>query len=70
MIPLPVNPKVVVFINPHNGVTTVQAVASNVDPDLNVVVVHSHDEYAAEIQGLPFDSANPRPQTQVLAAKH
>jgi two-component SAPR family response regulator len=70
MIPLTVNPKVVVFINPHNGVESVQAVASNVDPDVNVVIVHSHEEYADAMRGLPFDSANPNPQTQVLAAKH
>lgn len=70
MIPLPVNPTVVVFIDPHNGVESVQAVASNIDPDLRVIVVHSHEEYGELIRNLPFDSANPNPQTQVLAAKH
>jgi hypothetical protein len=69
MTPIPVNPKVVVFINPHNGVESVQAVASNVDPELEVVVVHSNEEYAKAIKGVPFDSANPHPQTQILAMK-
>lgn len=59
MIPLSVNPTVVVFINPHNNETTVQAVASNISPDVNVIVVHSHEEYGEALQGLPFDSANP-----------
>lgn len=67
MIPLAVNPTVVVYINPFNGV---QAVASNIDPDVKVVVARNHVEYAEAIKGLPFDSANPNPQTQVLAAKH
>lgn len=70
MIPLPVNPTVVVFVNPYNGVETVQAVGSNVDPNLQVVVVHSHEEYLEAMKGIPFDSANPNPQVQVLAARH
>jgi len=70
MTPLPVNPKVVVFVNPHNGVNSVQAVGSNIDPNLQVEVVHSHEDYAEAMQGIPFDSANPIVQTQVLAAKH
>jgi hypothetical protein len=70
MIPIPVNPTVVVFINPHNNVESVQAVGSNVDPDLKVVVVHSNEEYMEAMKGVPFDSSNPHPQTQVLSAKH
>lgn len=70
MIPLPVNPTVVVFLNPFNNTASVEAVASNVDPDIQVIVVHSHEEYVVAKAGLPFDSVNPNPQTQVLAAKH
>lgn len=70
MIPLAVNPTVVVFVNPHNHTESVEAVGSNISPDVKVVVVHSHEEYAKALQGLPYDSANPHPQTQVLAAKH
>jgi hypothetical protein len=66
MIPLPVNPTVAVLI--LNG--KVQAVASNIDPNINVVVVNSLEAYGEIICNLPFDSANPNPQTQVLAAKH
>lgn len=68
MIPLSVNPTVVVLINPIT--LQVQAVASNVDPEVKVVVVRSNEEYADAIRGVPFDSARPDPQTQVLAAKH
>ena len=66
MIPLPVNPTVTVFI--QNG--KVIAVASNIDPELKVSVVTSQEAYGEAIRNLPFDSANPRPQTQVLAARH
>lgn len=66
MIPLPVNPTVTVLI--QNG--KVVAVANNIDPELKVNVVTSHEAYGEAICNLPFDSANPRPQTQVLAAKH
>ena len=59
MIPLPVNPTVVVFTNPFNNVDSIQAVGNNIDPNLNVVVVHSNEEYAEAIKGIPFDSANP-----------
>lgn len=66
MIPLPVNPTVTVLI--QNG--NVVAVASNIDPELKVNVVTSQEAYGEAIRNLPFDSANPRPQTQILAARH
>lgn len=66
MIPLPVNPTVTILV--QNGM--VVAAASNIDPELTVKVVTTREEYATAIKGLPFDSDNPRPQTQVLAAKH
>lgn len=66
MIPLPVNPTVTVLVKDGKVV----AVASNIDPALTVNVVTSNEDYGDAICNLPFDSANPRPQTQVLAAKH
>ena len=66
MIPLPVNPTVAVLLRDGKVV----AVASNIDPDINVNVVTSNEAYGELIGNLPFDSANPNPQTQVLAAKH
>lgn len=66
MIPLPVNPTVTILF--QNG--KVMAVASNIDPELVVNIVTDNEAYGEAICNLPFDSANPRPQTQVLAAKH
>lgn len=63
---MPVNPTVTVLV--QNG--NVVAVASNIDPELKVSVVTTNEAYGKAIGNLPFDSANPRPQTQVLAAKH
>lgn len=66
MTPMPVNPTVTVLV--LNG--QVVAAASNIDPELKVNIVTSQEAYGEVICNLPFDSANPRPQTQVLAAKH
>lgn len=66
MIPLPFNPTVTVLV--QNG--KVVAVASNIDPELKVNVVTTNESYGEAIGNLPFDSANPNPQTQVLAARH
>ena len=63
---MPVNPTVSILV--QNG--KVVAVASNIDPELTVNIVTTHEAYGEAICNLPFDSANPRPQTQVLAAKH
>lgn len=66
MTPLPVNPTVTILV--QNG--RVVAAASNIDPELKVNIVTTQEDYGEAIRNLPFDSANPRPQTQVLAAKH
>jgi hypothetical protein len=66
MTPLPVNPTVTVLVQSGKVV----AVASNIDPELKVNIVTSQEAYGEAISNLPFDSANPNPQTQVLAAKH
>lgn len=65
MTPLPVNPTVTILV--QNG--KVIAAASNIDPELRVNIVSSHEAYGESIGNLPFDSANPNPQTQVLAAR-
>lgn len=66
MTPLPVSPAVVVYFDPARGVV---AHASNVSADLSVVVVDSPEAYGEQVRNKPFDSANPNPQTQVLAMR-
>ena len=66
MTPLPVNPTVTILVQGGKVV----AAASNIDPELKVNIVTSQEAYWEAICNLPFDSANPNPQTQVLAARH
>ncbi len=54
MIPLPVNPTVVVQIDQNNNVGTIKHIASNIDKDLNVVVVNSDEEFEEASKGKPF----------------
>ncbi len=63
---MPVDPSVVVYVDESNRVV---AVASNISGDLKVEVVRSMEAYVDESANKPFDSLNPRPQTQVLAMK-
>lgn len=65
MTPLPVNPTVAVLLK----YGAVVAVASNISPEVTVKVVTTNEEYGEVICNLPFDSENPRPQTQVLAMR-
>lgn len=66
MTPIPVGPSVVVYFDPARGLV---AAGNNIAPDLNVVVVDNANDYKALVANKPFDSANPNPQTQVLAMR-
>jgi len=62
---VPENPRVVLAVDTNGKLVRA---FNNIDPQLSVEVVplRSIEEAAA---GVPYDSANPRVQTQVLAAK-
>lgn len=66
MTPIPVGPSVVVYFDPARGLV---AAASNIAPDLNVVVVDNAEAYGALVVNKPFNSDKPNPQTQVLAMR-
>lgn len=66
MTPIPVNPSVVVYFDAVVGFV---AAASNIAPDLEVVVVDNANDYEALVANKPFDSSKPNPQTQVLAMR-
>lgn len=68
MTPLPCNPTVVILLN-KNADGLVEAVASNIDPDLNVKVVTTVVDFNNEACNKPFDSTRPRQPEQVLASK-
>lgn len=63
MTPTANNPTVVVLVKDGK----VWATATNVDPDLNVVVVKD-TEFAVAALGLSFNSMTPLKQTQVLSS--
>ena len=57
MIPLSANPTVVIRLNPNTK--KLMDVASNIAPDLKVVIVFSATAYDAESCNKPFDSLRP-----------
>ena len=65
---IPENPKVVILLNKNaNGL--VEAVANNIDPNLNVQVVTTVVDFNNASAGVTFDSTRPVQPTQVLAHK-
>ena len=56
MTPLPTNPTVVILIN-KNAEGLIEAVATNVSPELNVKVVTTLIDYNNEALGKPFNTA-------------
>lgn len=66
MIPLPVNSKVVILLNPEGKV---EAIATNVDRDINVTVTSDPAVYREAALGQPFNSKVPVQPTQVLAMR-
>jgi len=62
---VPENPRVVLAVDANGKLVRA---FNNIDPQLSVEVV-SVANIEQEAAGVPYDSANPRVQTQVLAAK-
>jgi len=55
MTPMPINPTVVIRLS-RNG-EKITAIASNLDPELKVVLTSEDEgEFESESAGLPFDS--------------
>ena len=65
MTPLPTNPSVVILVDP-GGVPI--ATATNVSPDLEVLIVNDRAEYEREAAGKPFDTTRIEPEPQVLSS--
>jgi hypothetical protein len=63
---IPESPRAVVKVNDDGDVV---AVVNNIGPEFKVEVVYTDTSLDALSAGLPFDSRNPRLQTQVLAMK-
>ena len=63
---MPVNPRVVLLIDPTDGVESVTGHASNIDSNLNIEVVHSPEEFDEAIKGLPFAYRFEKPGIQEL----
>lgn len=55
MTPLTQNPKVVLLVKKNE----VAAVATNVAPDLEVVVTNTESDFKAQAAGLSFDTTRP-----------
>jgi hypothetical protein len=55
MTPLPTNPTVVILINKNTGL--LEAVATNVAPELNVTVTTNPETYKEAALGKPFNTA-------------
>jgi hypothetical protein len=66
MTPLPVNSKVVILLNPEGKV---EAVATNVDRDINVTVTSEPAVYREAALGQPFNTQIPAQAPQVLAMR-
>jgi len=56
MTPLPTNPTVVILIN-KNAEGLIEAVATNVAPELNVTVTTNPETYKEAALGKPFNTA-------------
>ena len=56
MTPLPANPIVVILVNPFGRI---EAVATNVAPELNVIVTTEAAAFNEAALGKPFNTARP-----------
>lgn len=65
MTPLPQNPSVAILVDEQNRPC---AIASNIDPDLKVVVTNDRSIYEDEAAGKPFESSRPRQEPQTLSS--
>jgi hypothetical protein len=57
MTPLPLNPKVLILIDPKTGERL--ATASNIDPKLFVNITDNPDYFKEQAKGLPFNELQP-----------
>lgn len=65
MTNLPENPSVAILVDEQNRPC---AIASNIDPDLKVVVTNDRSIFEDEAAGKPFDSSRPRQAPQTLSS--
>ena len=66
MTPLTTNPNAVILLNPEGRI---EAVASNVAPDLKVVITSDRATFADEAANKPFDTTRPVQPEQVMAMR-
>lgn len=66
MTPLTVNPSVVVLVDPSGKPI---ATATNVAPDLEVIITNDRGEYEQEAANKPFDTTRPVQEQQVLSSE-
>ena len=57
MTPMPVNPTVLILVDPETGER--QATASNLDPELSVNITDNPAYFDEQSKGLPFNSLHP-----------
>lgn len=63
---IPEKPVVVIQLDEHG---LVKRSANNIDPNLEIRLAADELTFKHKSAGIPYDSANPRVQTQVLARK-
>ena len=57
MTPLPLNPKVIILVDPETGERL--ATASNIDPELSVNITDNPAYFEEASKGLPFNELHP-----------
>lgn len=65
MTPLCVNPRAVILVDERNRPC---AIASNVAPDLEIVVTNDRSQFEDEAANKPFDSTRPPQPQQTLSS--
>lgn len=65
MTPLSINPSVVILMDEQHRPC---AIASNIDPNVKVVVTNDRSVFTDESAGMPFDSSRPRQPQQTLSS--
>jgi hypothetical protein len=66
MTPLPAYSNVAILLNPEGKV---EAVATNVDRDINVTVTSDPAEFRLQARGQPFNTQIPVQEPQALTSK-
>jgi hypothetical protein len=65
MTPLTVNPRAVVLVDPQGKPI---ATATNVAPDLEIIITNDRGEFENEAAGMPFDTTRPPTPQQTLSS--